>query len=81
MKELMNIEWIFVFEEKCSVLEIFRLSYTAQKIKFFIKDFFSKCDQIRRKFGHIFCVVIPRLFVIKIYLDPCFSKAAIFTIS
>ena len=23
--------------------------YTAQKIKFSIKDFFSKCDQIRRK--------------------------------
>ena len=22
---------------------------TAQKMKFFIKDFFSKCDQIRRK--------------------------------
>ena len=29
---------------------------TAQKMKFFIKDFFSKCDQIRRgtyaAFGH-----------------------------
>ena len=25
------------------------LSITAQKMKFFIKDFFSKCDQIRRK--------------------------------
>ena len=24
--------------------------YTAQKMKFFITDFFSKCDQIRRKF-------------------------------
>ena len=23
--------------------------YTAKKLKFFIKDFFSKCDQIRRK--------------------------------
>ena len=23
--------------------------YTAQKMKFFIKDFFSKCDQKRRK--------------------------------
>ena len=23
--------------------------YTAQKMKFSIKDFFSKCDQIRRK--------------------------------
>ena len=27
----------------------FYSSYTAQKIKFSIKDFFSKCDQIRRK--------------------------------
>ena len=28
---------------------------TAQKMKFSIEDFFSKCDQIRRKlrFGHI----------------------------
>ena len=24
-------------------------NYTTQKIKFSIKDFFSKCDQIRRK--------------------------------
>ena len=29
---------------------------TAQKMKFSIKDFLSKCDQIRRKlrFGHIY---------------------------
>ena len=27
--------------------------FTAQKMKFFIKDFFSKCDQIR-SFGHIY---------------------------
>ena len=26
-----------------------KASNTAQKMKFFIKDFFSKCDQIRRK--------------------------------
>ena len=25
------------------------LFFTAQKMKFYIKDFFSKCDQIRRK--------------------------------
>ena len=25
------------------------LTHTAQKMKFYIKDFFSKCDQIRRK--------------------------------
>ena len=26
-----------------------KLAYTAQKMKFSIKDFHSKCDQIRRK--------------------------------
>ena len=48
--------------------------YTAQKIKFSIKDFFSKCDQIRRKLrigshllnkslmeNFIFCVVLNKL--------------------
>ena len=29
--------------------EIINHKITAQKVKFFIKDFFSKCDQIRRK--------------------------------
>ena len=29
--------------------ELSQTSYTAQKIEFFIKDLFSKCDQIRRK--------------------------------
>ena len=33
------------FANTCSVC-------TAQKIKFFIKDFFSKCNQIRRKLTH-----------------------------
>ena len=41
-------------------------TFTAQKMKFSIKDFFSKCDQIRRKLllkkslmkNFIFCVVI-----------------------
>ena len=42
--------------------------YTAQKMKFSIKDFFSKCDQILRIWSHllnkslmgnfIFCVVL-----------------------
>ena len=31
------------------VLKTAQLEITAQKMKFFIKDFFSKCDQIRRK--------------------------------
>ena len=46
------------------------ISYTAQKMKFSIKDFFSKCDQIRRKLWiwshllkkflmeNIFCLVL-----------------------
>ena len=28
---------------------IYNAAFTAQKMKFTIKDFFSKCDQIRRK--------------------------------
>ena len=46
-----------------------RAAYTVQKMKFSIKDFFSKCDQIRGKLrvwphllkkmeNLIFCVVI-----------------------
>ena len=39
-----------------SVETTHRIHITAQKMKFSIKDFFSKCDQIRRKrqFGHIY---------------------------
>ena len=33
--------------------------YTAQKMKFSIKDFFSKCDQIRRK--HFLCSDVSEL--------------------
>ena len=46
------------------------IKFTAQKIKFFIKDFFSKCDQIRRKLSYllkksltenfIFCAALPQ---------------------
>ena len=37
--------------ENCLNVTVHSLSkhYTAQKMKFSIKDFFSKCDQIRRK--------------------------------
>ena len=34
--------------EKSNIFQAFP-SATAQKIKFAIKDFFSKCDQIRKK--------------------------------
>ena len=53
--------------------------FTARKIKFFIKDFFSKCGQIRRKLGtwshlmkkslmenFILCAVDSYLFMCKI---------------
>ena len=33
---------------------VYRAVYTAQKMKFSIKDFFSKCDQILRK-RHLLC--------------------------
>ena len=32
------------------ICKLFCSLTTTQKMKFFIKDFFSKCDQIRRKF-------------------------------
>ena len=51
-------------------------SFTAQKMKFSIKDFFSKCDQIRRKLriwshllkkslmeNFVFCLVITELYI------------------
>ena len=43
----------FIYRLQNVVLNIPRLlqSYTTEKMKFFIKDFFSKCDQIRRKMG------------------------------
>ena len=43
--------------------------HTAQKMKFSIKDFFSKCSQIRRKLkkslkeSFIFCTVTIRVFI------------------
>ena len=38
------------------------LSFTAQKMKFSIDDFFSKCDQIRRKrFCAVFIVKFERI--------------------
>ena len=39
-----------VLEKKLGPEEIRKLErYTTQRMKFFIKDFFSKCDQIRRR--------------------------------
>ena len=46
----------YLFEKQVAVYSLTRFSFlqlllthTAQKMKFSIKDFFSKCDQIRRK--------------------------------
>ena len=42
-----NIDNVFFFFRGHKICKVW--TYTAQKIKFTIKDFFSKCDQIRRK--------------------------------
>ena len=47
-------------------------TFTAQKMKFSIKDSFSKCDQIRRvknslMENFIFCAVIFELFLKSVY--------------
>ena len=47
-------------------------SLTAQKVKFPIKDFSSKCDQICRK--RRICAVFPTIFV----LVPSFSLIQVF---
>ena len=62
-----NMIWLKKNSLECS-------RYTAQKMKYSIKDFFSKCDQIRRKLqiwsqllkkslmkNFIFCVVISMM--------------------
>ena len=38
-----------VLESKCQEVSIVLTTHTSQKMKFSIKDFLSKCDQIRRK--------------------------------
>ena len=42
---------------KLRVLKLKWFIYTEQKMKFSIKDFFSKCDQIHRTL-RIFCAVL-----------------------
>ena len=44
---LVNDTGAIIFEYKFVMNVAFH--YTAQKMKFSIKDFFSKCDQMRRK--------------------------------
>ena len=48
--DLINeLEYLYVYCQSCGVFVTKRKYYTAQKMKFSIKNFFSKCDQIRRK--------------------------------
>ena len=59
----------FCFAEKteifCVELNLRKQICTAQKMKFSIKDFFSKCDQFRRL---IFCCYNPQKHLIKDHL-------------
>ena len=41
--------------------------YIAQKMKFSIKEFFSKCDQIRSFRSFIFCAVILQVIIFCCY--------------
>ena len=63
------------------------LSYSAQKMKFSMKDFSSKCDQVRRKLGiwshllkkslmenFIFCAVIFQKVTIKVTKKDLFPE-------
>ena len=56
IRETSNVD-VFIQEK---IRLVFRTeSYTAQKMKFSIKDFFSKCDQIRSKLRNDrFCAMI-----------------------
>ena len=55
-----------------------KVNFTAQKIKFCIKDFFSKCDQISSflkkslKESFIFCAVFTQQ-ILKLRLDFLFN--------
>ena len=67
---MFELKILLIYGDHCAMnLDKF---HTPQKMKFAIKDFFSKCDQIRRKLriwsqllknylmgNFIFCAVIP----------------------
>ena len=48
------------------------LSQAAQKIKFFMKDFFSKCDQIRSFQSHLLNKINEKLHFLSSVRNPCF---------
>ena len=49
------------------------LSVTAQKIKFFIKDFFNKCDRIR-SFLPIFLYLLKKSLMKNLQCAVCHAK-------
>ena len=49
------------------------LSLTAQKIKFFVKDFFSKCDRIR-SFLPIFLHLLKKSLMKNLQCAVCHAK-------
>ena len=48
-EQICIVKWVIFFAIFCWVWDYWLENLTAQKMKFPINDFFSKCDQIRRK--------------------------------
>ena len=82
--------WLSVIEQKQHLQ--FSFLYTARKLKFSITDFFSKCDQIRRKLriwlhllkkslmeAFVFCAVL-NMFYIKFLKEFHYGFCLYFTI-
>ena len=59
------------------IFDLFFISFTAQKMKSFIKDFFSKWDRIRRKFwiwSHLLKKPLMKNFIFCAAILPLFEK-------
>ena len=48
-EQICIVNWVIFFASFCWLWDYWLENLTAPKMKFPIKDFFSKCDQIRRK--------------------------------
>ena len=48
-EQICIVKWVIFFASFCWLWDYWLENLTAQKMKFPIKGFFSKCDQIRRK--------------------------------
>ena len=72
---------IFLVDKKTHV-KVVQLSpldktHTAQKMKFSIKDFFSKCDKIRRKlrvWSHLLKKSLIENFIFSVVCKPRYKK-------